>query len=359
MPDLQHCLQGRDLGFLRIVALFWGLELDAPDARVGLQRLAPRLLDQELLVETLSSLPGGAGQALDDLLRSDGQMPWALFTRRYGLVREMGAARRDRERPFENANANAAEALWYRVLVGRAFFETPDGPEEFAYIPEDLLELMPAAGPEDDRPLSRPATPAEREYILPAGDWILDDAATLLAALRLGLAAPAAGEAEDQEPADIRMILPGPQAAVLSPYPLTVTALQGLLAAAGLLDEQGRPLPDPARRFLEAGRGEGLALLLRGWLRSPEFNELLLLPGILAEGEWRNDPLRARQSALDFLSAVPGGLPAPGVQAERPWCSLGAFIQAVKQLAPDFQRPPGIMTRVPARPGGWQVPARL
>ena len=334
MPDIQHCLQGRDLGFLRIVALFWGLELDAPDARVGLQRLAPMLLDQDQLMETLAALPGGAGQALDDLLRSDGRLPWALFTRRYGQVREMGAARRDRERPYENTHANAAEALWYRALIGRAFFETPDGAEELAYIPDDLLELMPAAGPEDDRPLGRLATPAEREYILPASDWILDDAATLLAALRLG--GLPGGEA-----ADIRALLPGPQAAALTPLSPSLPVLQGLLAAAGLLDAQGMPLPDPARRFLEASRGEALSLLLRGWLHAADYNELLLLPGLAAEGEWRNDPLRARQAVLDFLSGVPGGLPAPGRPAERPWCSLNAFIQAVKQLAPDFQRPAG------------------
>ena len=47
---------------------------------------------------------------------------------------------------------------------------------------------MPPGRPADDmpEPLGRGATPGERKHILPATDRILDDATTLLAALRLG-----------------------------------------------------------------------------------------------------------------------------------------------------------------------------
>jgi hypothetical protein len=143
MPDLVQSLQGRDLGHLRIIAEHWGLDFSAPDARVGLQRLAALLIDKELLLEVIEALPEGARRALQDLRQNEGRLSWALFTRRYGAVREMGAARRDRERPYLNQLACATEALWYRGLVARAFFDTPAGPEEFAYIPDDLFELMP------------------------------------------------------------------------------------------------------------------------------------------------------------------------------------------------------------------------
>jgi hypothetical protein len=73
MPDLSESLQGRDLGHLRIIADLWGLEMSAPDARVGLQRLLPLLLDRGLLSEVIQALPAGARAALDELLRNEGR----------------------------------------------------------------------------------------------------------------------------------------------------------------------------------------------------------------------------------------------------------------------------------------------
>jgi hypothetical protein len=49
------------------------------------------------------------------------------------------------------------------------------------------------------------------------------------------------------------------------------------------------------------------------------------------EGNWKNDPLQARQAVLDFLSGIP---------AEK-WWSLSSFIAAIKQRNPDYQRPAG------------------
>jgi hypothetical protein len=255
----------------------------------------------------------------------------------------MGAARRDRERPYQNDRASATESLWYRGLVGRAFFDTPSGPEEYAYIPDDLLVLLPPVGSRRNPPLGRPATPAERQTILPAGDRILDDACTLLAALRMGTALrpPAAGKApparlEQVERTDFYALRLNP----LLPYPLTAAALQALLAAAGLLDERGAPLPEPTRLFLEASRSQALLTLVQAWLRSAEFNELRLCPAWVAEGAWVNDPLRARHAILDFLFTIPGGL-ALGEPDERPFWSLASLVSAVRQSAPDFQRTAG------------------
>ena len=83
LPDLAHSLQGRDLGHLRIVAQLWGLELNAPDARTGLQRLAPALLNVDLIGEIVADLPENAQQALIDLLSHEGRLPWAMFTLRW------------------------------------------------------------------------------------------------------------------------------------------------------------------------------------------------------------------------------------------------------------------------------------
>jgi hypothetical protein len=302
MPDLIQSLQGRDLGYLRIVANLWGLDFSAPDARIGRQRLVDLLLAAGAAQAVIAELPGEARAALEDLIANEGRIAIPLFTRRYGQVREMGHAARDRQQPWRN-EASPAEMLWYRALIARAFFDTPNGPEEFAYIPEDLLPLIPVRYDGRPEPLGRPATPTERAHPIPATDAILDDATTLLAALRLGITPPAS--------------LPGP--------------LISLLVTANLLDAASIPLPDPTRAFLEAPRGESLAQLMRAWLPSTSFNELRQIPGLRCEGEWHNDPRRARQSVLDFLSTVEPGK----------WWSLHAFVADIRQRHADFQRVAG------------------
>src|SRR5512140_635573 len=120
MPDLTHTLQGTDLGFLRMVAGAWGFELDAPDAKSALPLLVDALRDRHLVPEVVESLPAEARLALQSLVESEGRSLWAAFTRRFGEVRPMGPARRDRERP-DLRPASTAEMLWYRALIGKAF----------------------------------------------------------------------------------------------------------------------------------------------------------------------------------------------------------------------------------------------
>ena len=71
------------------------------------------------------------------------------------------------------------------------------------------------------------ATPGEKAYLIPATDRVLDDATTLLAALRLG-----------------REISPNPK-------------LISLLHTAGLL-KKNIPQAEAMRKFLEASRDEAL-----------------------------------------------------------------------------------------------------
>ncbi len=312
MPDLIQSLQGRDLGHLRIVADMWGVKLNAKEARGALKSLSAGLLDPSTVEELLEILPAEARAGLDDLIAHQGRLPWKIYTRRYGEVREMGPGKRDRERPYLNPSS-AAEALWYRALVGRAFFDTPSGPEEFAYVPDDLLALLPAPESGALVVMGRPAWPAEKSRPQLAQDSILDHACTLLAALRMGL------------PEESLQTVTGDW---IEPYPVF---LRALLSAAGVLDETGSPQPEPARAFLEAPRAEAFLQLFQSYLRSPSLNELTMLPGLSKEGEWQNDPLRTRQAMMGFLSTVP---------ANTWWC-LAAFVEVIRRSHPDFQRPAG------------------
>jgi hypothetical protein len=313
MPDLYHALQSYDLGYLRIVAGLWGFELESRDSASATKELTSHLLESQLVAEIIVSLPTEAHTALNTLTVAGGRIPWAAFTRQFGDVREMGAGKRDREKP-QFKPASTAEILFYRALLGRAFFETTNGAQEFAYIPEDLLSLIHLGNMEDSEKknnkdgqravnsplLGRGATPGERAYILPANDFILDDATTLLAALRLG---------QDVKPN---------------------RALLGILNAAKLL-KRNIPQAERVKTFLEASRTDALKMLVEAWRSSENFNELRLIPGLLCEGEWNNQPLATRGFISNLLDIIPEGK----------WWNISSLISDVKKTAPDFQRPAG------------------
>ena len=308
MPDLLTSLQKHDLGHIRIVAGLWGLELDSNEIETAAKELCASLLDPDLLTEILEALNPEGQAALEALTVKSGRIPWAEFTRQYGDIREIGPGKRDRDKPHLNP-ASTAEILFYRALLARAFFNTANGPQEFAYIPDDLIKLIKHEGPKGHQeknlePLGRPALPREKEHIIPANDHILDDATTLLAALRLGIKPP-----ETSVP---------------------VQALEGFLKTAKIIIKSD-PKPEAVKSFLEAPRDEALKLLTSAWLESGTFNELRQLPGLAFEGEWKNQPAVTREFLLNLLDAIPEGK----------WWGLPAFINDVKTKYPDFQRPSG------------------
>jgi hypothetical protein len=327
MPDLAHSLPSNDIGFLRIIASLWGVDLTSSNASDAAAELAEALCDASLVEEIASTLPKDGRTALEALLQAGGKMPWVNFTRRFGDVRDIGAGRRDREQPHLHP-VSAAEILWYRALMAKSFFDAEKGPQEFAYIPDELVMALDFAGmtgeassgdansgdgseivqaPEkaalNDAP-GRPASPAEKAFPLPASDRILDDACSLLAALRIGFAPP-----ETSIPSRV---------------------LREFLTTAGILSADA-PQPEPVRAFLEAPRERALEMLRESWQKSDSFNELLQLPGLIFEGEWTNHPLETREFLLDLLEPIPDGQ----------WWSIPAFVRDVKQKYPDFQRPAG------------------
>lgn len=390
MPSLTQTLPPTDIGFLRIVASLWGLELTASTPAEAAPELAEAMLDAELMEEVITTLPETATLALQNLFGAGGRMVWVQFARRYGDIREMGPGKRDREQPHARPNS-AAETLFYRALIGKAFFDTPGGSQEFAYIPDDLLQALefigfegviepepqpqpkteaepaprpaskavkapapaaptiaepeyadlgepeytdiedpaaegeyesvtlptvsakippvvarPTAPPAAATPgtLGRAATPTEKAHILPATDRVLDDATTLLAALRLGIDPPA----------------------LTAPTPV----LTALLAASRLVSGTNLQ-PEAVKNFLEAPRDQALSALVEAWQASEGFNELRQLPGLAFEGGWENQPLVTREFLLNLLEPIPEGV----------WWSLAAFVRDIKQKYPDFQRPAG------------------
>jgi hypothetical protein len=310
MPSLKQSLEGKDLGHIRIVAELWGVEIQAQDALDGIKQISPALLDSELVRDIFEALPESAQNAVRDLQSERGRLGWSLFARKYGKVRKIGPARRDKEAVHRDPQSTS-ELLWYRGLIARDFFDGRGGPQEFAYIPEDLLSLLPLAKQETTDVFGRPARPAERKEVIAASDRILDEACTLLASLRMGMDETAVEEAEY--------------------WRTPPTMLMGLLRSAGILDAEDKPNPEAVRQFLEAERGEAMKQLVSAWLSSENFNELRLLPGLRVEGKWKNDALQSRHFLLGILRALPEGN----------WWNLASLVADIKERRADFQRPSG------------------
>jgi hypothetical protein len=235
----------------------------------------------------------------------------------------MGAARREREQPWRH-DPSPAERLWYRGLIARAFFDDGQGPQEFVFIPDDVRPLVPARA----ATLASPGPPGQ-PLPLPAAcdsamDFAVDDVTTLLAYLQI---------------ASVRLegaALPLRHRTALTRFlrlPAALDFFLHLVVRLGLAS--GTPLkldPALARPFLEASRSEQVATLVPAWRDSREWNDLIHVPGLVFEGKaWRNDPLAARSAILKMLAQVPSG----------EWWSLDAFVLAVKDRQPDFQRPAG------------------
>ena len=351
MTDLFYSLLKQDIGHLRIIAEFWGLELDSKSADAAREKLTVSILDPKLLAELTETLPPEADSAITYLVNVGGRIPWPTFTRKFGDIREAGAGKRDREK-LHLKPASAAEILYYRGFLARAFFDTEKGPQEFAYIPDDLLSLLnreevasvtvsgikvehaenrnekhsaalapgasvhrtqmqmgKSSGVQESEALGRPASPAEKGLEALASDFILDDVTTLLAALRMGKTFASNGS----------LYLPQQSA-----------ALQNILTTSNLV-RQNIPQTEAVKNFLALSRQDALKMLQEAWVESQTFNELRLMPNIICEGEWTNQPQETREFLLNLLDAIPEGK----------WWSLNAFVRDVKQKYADFQRPAG------------------
>ena len=101
-----------------------------------------------------------------------------------------------------------------------------------------------------NEPLGRAASPGEKGQEIPANDFILDDATTLLAALRLGIEPP-----ETKIPTQDR--------------------LQSLLQSANLI-KRIYSTTGTSKTFLESPRADALTMLQDAWVESDSFNEFRL-----------------------------------------------------------------------------------
>ena len=315
MTDLWHSLLKTEYSHLKIIAEKWGVDFHARDAREGIDQVVDAFLTGKFLADISQSLNKQEKDLLIWLDSLGGKSPWDHTTRKFGQVREVGAGKLDRERPDLDP-ISPLESLWYRALIARGFFESDIGLQEFAFIPEDMREMiMPVLNPDrlssaSGEFICRVAAPLERAVTLPQPWFILDQLCTMLAGLRMNL-----------DPTPHMPDLTEPETGFY----------RGLAAALHLMDGKSIPSPGNIRDFLDLAPPQALRALWDSWLTKEMLPELLLVPGIEVDGDPPLDALRIRKRLLSNLAALPAG----------EWWSLESFLSQFKENDPDFMRTGG------------------
>ena len=320
MLTLRQALQEEEPDHWRVIAQAWDVEYPAL-ARDILAELVAAMLSAERVAAAYHELTPAAREALGALRGAGGKMPVVAFTHRFGEIRPMGPARREREQPWLQP-ASATELLWYRAWLGRTFLRSGNSTQEFFFLPDDLAALLPAGVSHRESAWRLLAhAPGREEKPYQAGWHAVDDVCTMLAYLRTWpqtLARPVKRwKPEKPIPAHIR------EAASL---PLLITLLieKGVVSGDPL-----QPDADLAKGFLEAERETSAGYLLAAWRDSRVWNDLAQMGAFRMEGSWPNDPLQTRSRFLAALRAAPSG----------EWCTLESLIQSLRESSPEYMRP--------------------
>lgn len=314
-----------------------GVRLVGGTPRQITDQLAAALSDADSVASAVRGLSPAAMTALARLIAARGRMTVATFARVAGVIRAFGPGRLARDEPWHEP-ANAAEELWYRALIARAFATTEQGATEFVYVPTDILPLLPPLAEGARPPISLAPASFPRESgprLRRARDVLLEDACTLLIFVQAHAPWAWAGAAPDSPKATFSWR--ERDLAALRAQTLEPTALPLLLYLAGKLGwfrlDKGRLRLEmrAVRDWLDRTRQEQRRAFFLAWRDAPDWNDLCHVPGLrCVETGWRNDPLLARRAVLNHLARCAGG-----------WHSLDSLVTAIREADPDFQRPDG------------------
>jgi hypothetical protein len=311
MPDLLQSLLEQDFGYLQIIANLWQVEAPTTDSIPERAALVRKMLEAKTFAAELESLPEHASKALADLQLNEGRILWNSFIRKYGEVREFGPGRREREQPYLDP-VSPAEILWYHAFVSRAFMKKSGILQEFAFIPSDILELLPppSINTISENPIFNPMVQheySEKSFLFE----VINQSCTLLAAIRIG----------EQAKKSVHLQTSAEYQAFLFK----------LLQSAEIITENGIPAPEETKAHLESPPGLALQSLFRAWTSSKSIMDLYDVPGYIIEQAVEYDTEKARKSILGEISGLPVGN----------WMTTVEFIHYIEKVRPEFLRPGG------------------
>lgn len=339
MRPLRACLLDEPLPRLMAMADLWDVPIAATSAREVAGALAAHLLQEDRLNAGRAELAAEARAALEAVIAARGKMPLALFERRFGAIRPMGPGKLERERPWLSP-ANAAEALWYRGFVFRAFDRSTGTPTEVIFVPSDMLAVLSAQFAELSEELKRTeAAPLDSTLKLKPSA-LLDDVTTILCHIHNhSVKVKMNGEWDRASRLALAPMMRDPDG-VSDHHPHRRFAfLVHLLERLGWVrhvNNRLRLTPQPVTEWLQSPPEAQQEMLFSAWLNDADWNDLDHVESLALEmtHTWSNDPVVARKAIvqlwLEFCAGRTGMTDA-----------LDAFVAHVKATHPDFARPDG------------------
>ncbi len=346
MPTTTQILSSYPDILLQVIAELRGAFLDGADNHEQVIELLSAQLTEptstQMAYQEVTDFSEQSKDAIETLIKGNGEVAEAQFSRDYGSIRQMGPAKLERETPWLYPE-NVSELLFYYGLIGRGFKGTGQDAHTVIHLPSDIVPWLPQ--PQDPATegappvIPVPAPPKSRTLL--ADDSFLEDVGTFLGFLRndtLRLTA------NGPHPDDVDRFVQRLQLPFTDSTPALDTRLALLLHIANRLGWLRRVnggtdgalvklIDSRVRTFLQTTRAQQRQALWEAWRDSAEWNDLCRTPGLECSdtGNWKNDPLQTRQSALKLLSHL----------QPNSWYSLTDLVQIIKETDPDFQRPTG------------------
>jgi hypothetical protein len=330
LKTLYQLLLGNDPSRLRVLARQWDITLIASRKTDVAAELVDGMATDGAVGQILAQLTTEQRDALDDLLRRGGSVPWTVFVRRWGEVRALGAGRLEREELWHDPQS-PAEALWFLGLVQRAFTEDPEHPVEMAFIPEELMLYMPSP-PAVTIPAPEEADPPSHSTSYE--ETLAEDLVSLWSARQQG---------------DL------PEEKLLSalhpPANMRQTFLETLSLEQGWLRPRDGSLQAGAIvKWLESDAWVQTTSLFEAWRVSHKWQDVAQVPTLRPDPVkgWPTSSYDSRSTFLESLSKCRAGA----------WYTLEAFTDYVKVYATDFLRPDGDYEALAPRSTVTDVPLR-
>ena len=131
---------------LQVLAELRGAFLDGADTREQANELLSAQITDPTSVQfayqEVIDMSDSAQTAIETLLRENGEMAEAQFSREFGSIRQMGPAKLERETPWLYPES-IAELLYYYGLLGRGFKGAGQRAHTVVYLPSDITPWLP------------------------------------------------------------------------------------------------------------------------------------------------------------------------------------------------------------------------
>jgi hypothetical protein len=311
MPTISDTIQDYEIDQIEMIAEQWGIEDDIDPKKNVRKQIVDLLDNKNLFLDVIYALPSRERTALQFVFDEGGKISASQFSRAYGVIREMGAAVREKDRP-DRSPISVAENLFYKGIIGLSFFNEGDEVKEYIFLPEEFIKFLKSIQDDPSLIVTPPALSKENVFhIVSATDKVLDQICSLLAALR--------------------GCVPSNETSRFIPLPLFYF-LSALFQTQGVTDKDSAILDtSKVKDFLTSERSTSFSNICFSWMKAELINELKLLPDIILEGNWKNDPIKTRGVLLEIIAKLP----------PKKWYRIPDFIDWMYQKHPDFQRSGG------------------